>query len=213
MNDFERTLALVTKRPSNIGGLKYHPTVEPHFSDDQDWPLFNYERPIEVSDGNLEVVESVVEEMGADLRNMMEIGIARNGARSMSKILMDKKPEGSTYVGIDLDDKSYLDDESRRIFTLKAHSHDQALIRNFLVSKGVRSLDLLFIDGWHSVNTCVNDWLYTDMLSPNGVVILHDTNAHPGCVTLFDAVDERLYRKVRYCKVDDYGIAVFRRKV
>ena len=76
---------------------------------------------------------------------------------------------------------------------------------------GVGVIDLLFIDGWHSVNQCANDWHYTDMLSDNGVVILHDTNSHPGCVALFDAVDENQYAKERHCLEADYGIAVFRK--
>jgi predicted O-methyltransferase YrrM len=130
----------------------------------------------------------------------------------MSNILMREKPIDSFYLGVDIDDRSYLDDASKNIWTVRADSNSQSTIRSFLADKQISQLDLLFIDGWHSVNTCVNDWSFTDMLAPKGVVLLHDTNAHPGCVALFDAVDENLFEKQRFCTEYDNGIAVFRRK-
>jgi hypothetical protein len=81
-----------------------------------------------------------------------------------------------------------------------------------LRSQNIEKLDLIMIDGWHSVNMCVNDWQYTDLLSDHGMVILHDTNSHPGCVALFDAVDENLWIKERFCTNNDYGIATFKRR-
>ena len=74
----------------------------------------------------------------------------------------------------------------------------------------MQNLDILMIDGWHSVHTCVNDWGYVDMLSDGGAVIVHDTNAHPGPIALFSAVDDNLFTKERFCsELNDMGIAVF----
>jgi hypothetical protein len=212
MNSFQRTVALIKQQPTTIPGLKYFPSLEPEISNDRDNPQFHGDGTVEVSDCNLAVVREVVQVMGERLKASLEIGIARNGERSMSMILMRDKPEGSFYLGVDLDDRSYLDDANKNIWTARCNSHDQDTIRNFITGKGIAQLDLLFVDGWHSVNTCVNDWLYTDMLAPNGIVILHDTNAHPGCVALFDAVDEAVFDKQRYCTVGDNGIAVFRKR-
>jgi len=44
------------------------------------------------------------------------------------------------------------------------------------------------------------------------VVMLHDTNTHPGCVALFEAVDENLWIKQRFCTDNDFGIATFRKR-
>lgn len=169
---------------------------------------------MEVTDCNLAVVRDVVAELKASnrLHAILEIGVNRNGERSMSRILMDERPAQCHYLGVDIDDKSYLDDPERLTYTIQCSSSEQARVRDKLRSIGVGILDLLFIDGWHSVNQCVNDWRYSDMLSDNGAVILHDTNSHPGCVALFDAVDENLYDKQRFCLTGDYGIAVFRKK-
>jgi len=209
---YQKTRFLIKPRPTDIQGLKFFPSMEPDVSNDQDSPAFGWITGVEVSDCNLEVVRKVVQDLGVKLSSIMEIGVNRNGERSMSRVLMDDRPQGSFYLGVDLDDKSYLDNPAENTWTIQANSHDQEKIRDFIAGKGIKQIDLLFIDGWHSVNTCVNDWLYTDLLSEDGVVILHDTNSHPGCVGLFEAVSDSLYDKVRYCTQNDHGIAVFKRK-
>lgn len=210
MTPFDLTASKITPRPTVIYGLKYFPNLEPHVSNDQDAPAFGWPTGPEVSDCNLLVVADVLRLMGTRCNAIMEIGVHRNDGRSMTNVLMDSRPSGSTYLGVDLDDKSYLDNARTKTYTVKANSHDQRTVRSKLASIGIEKIDVLMIDGWHSVNTCVNDWCYTDLLSDHGVVILHDTNAHPGCVALFDAVDENIFAKQRYCTgIDDMGISVF----
>jgi hypothetical protein len=209
---FELTVKHITPQPTLLWGLKYFPSLEPHCSNDHDAPFWGWPDGPEVSDCNLGIVSDTLKQMGPHCQSILEIGIHRNDGRSMTNILMDNRPEGSIYLGVDLDDKSYLDDPTKNLHTIKSNSHDQLAVRQKLAMIGIKSIDLLFIDGWHSVNTTVNDWMYTDLLSPFGVVILHDTNAHPGCVALFEAVDENLFFKERYCTEKDMGIAVFRRK-
>lgn len=210
-DQYQRIAEMIKRRPTDVWGLSCFPDLEPEISNDQDHPL-EWINTEEVTDCNLRVVRDVVLGMGDRCQAIMEIGVNRNGLRSMSRVLMDERPRGSFYLGVDLDDKSYLDDHDRNTWTLRCNSHDQDAIRGFLRGRGVAQLDLLFIDGWHSVNTCVNDWRYADMLRPGGVVMLHDTNSHPGCVALFEAVDHGLFSKERHCLGDDFGIAVFRRR-
>lgn len=214
MNAYFNTISLIRKTKTEIWGLSYAPSLEPHVSNDQDNPAFSNYAPVECSDCNRAVVAELVASMGTNLKTIMEIGIARpeNGANSMSFILMEKKPADCAYFGVDLDDRSYLDSAEKNIHTIRSDSFQQEKIRAWLQEKGVTSLDMLFIDGWHSVNACINDWLYTDLLSPNGVVVLHDTNAHPGPVVLLDAVDDELFTKERFCTENDNGIAVLRRR-
>jgi hypothetical protein len=209
---YHKTRFLVKPRPTDIPGLKFFPCMEPEVDHDRDAPVFGWINDIEVSDCNLEVVRKTVSDFGNSLTSIMEIGVNRNGERSMSRILMDNRPPGCFYLGVDLNDKSYLNNPTTNTWTLQTDSCNQEVVRNFLASKGIKKLDLLFIDGWHSVNNCINDWKYSDLLSDRGVVILHDTNSHPGCVGLFEAVSDSYYDKVRYCTIDDQGIAVFRKK-
>lgn len=210
MTPFQRTVEHITKLPTIEYGLKYFPSLEPHASNDRDDPAWGWHNGPEVSDCNLGVVADVMRKIGSNCRVVMEIGVHRNEGRSMTNILMDNRPPNSIYLGVDIEDKSYLNNHDKKTFTVKCNSHDQLIIRNKLRSIGAESIDVLMIDGWHSVNTCVNDWKYVDLLSNHGVVILHDTNAHPGCVALYDAVDEELFNKERFCiDPSDMGISTF----
>jgi len=82
------------------------------------------------------------------------------------------------------------------------------LERNYLKQIGIDEIDVLFIDGWHSLNTVINDWKYTDLLSKQSVVILHDTNYHPGPNIILDYIDKNLYDVTEFCtNIDDFGLA------
>jgi hypothetical protein len=211
MTPFEATIAHITQQPTMLYGLKFFPSLEPHCSNDQDAPNWGWpEVESEVSDANLTFVQDVLQRLGSQCMNILEIGVHRNEGRSMTNILMDLKPSGCQYLGIDVDDKSFLDNAKLGIHTIRANSHDKVAVRKKLRELSMTSIDLLMIDGWHSVHTCVNDWGYVDLLSNHGAVILHDTNAHPGCVALYHAVDEALFDKFRYCtELSDMGISVF----
>jgi len=210
---YDKIIELIKPRPTTIQGLKYFPDLEPEVNNDQDEPPFGWTGLQEISDGNRAIVTRTIEHLGSTLQAAMEIGVDRSDAASMSRIIMEGRPAGSFYLGIDLVDKSYLNNTEANTWTVQCNSHDQTKIRDFLSLRGITQLDLLFIDGWHSVNTCVNDWRYTDLLRPGGIVLLHDSNSHPGCAALFDAVDDTVYDKARYCTEEsDFGIAVFIRK-
>jgi len=44
--------------------------------------------------------------------------------------------------------------------------------------------------------------------------VMHDTNVHPGPVSVFEAINEDLFEKTRYCiEGPDWGIAVIRKRV
>jgi len=211
MTPFELTTSHIKPQPTVLYGLKFFPSLEPECSNDQDSPNWGWPvDALEVSDGNLNVVATVIKRLGTNCQAILEIGVDRNTDRSMSHVLMTHKPKNCKYLGVDIDNKRYLDNLSENIFTLQSNSHDKVTVRNRLRQLGVSNLDLILIDGWHSVHTCINDWGYTNMLSEHGAVILHDTNAHPGCIALFNAVDEQIFTKERFCtESNDMGISVF----
>jgi hypothetical protein len=215
MNEkYDQLAALIKPQPTDIPGLKYFPSLEPDISNDRDAPLDDYWiSPLEVSDANLDIVRQAVTELGTNLAAALEIGVNRNGDRSMSRVIMDERPPGSFYFGVDIEDKSYLNNEAANTWTMQISSAERDAIAGRLRQLGIGLLDLIMIDGWHSVNMCVNDWQFTERLSDHGIVILHDTNTHPGCVALFEAVDENLWIKQRFCLEDDFGIATFKKRI
>lgn len=209
---YEQTINHIKEEPTSVYGLKFFPSLGDSYND-IDSCLFGWPSGPEVSNNNLELMKLLLKEMGNNCKVIVEIGVHRNDEDSITHILMNNKPNNCIYLGIDLDDKSFLNNQLKRIYTIKSNSHDQLTIRNKLLSIGATHIDLLFIDGWHSVNTCINDWSYVDLLSNNGIIAMHDSNAHPGPIALFHSIDEKLFDKVRYCTgPDDMGIAVARHK-
>ncbi len=186
-------------------GLKYIPRID---DNDPDAPMPFPGVPIECSDCNLAIVKENLQGKNA----ILEIGVHRNGDRSFTEAIHRCKAPCAFYLGVDINDKSHLDDPKNHIFTIQCNSYDQVKVRKRLNDLGIWTLDMLIIDGWHSVTMTVNDWKYADLVRRSGVVLLHDTNYHPGPRALYDAVDEEVFTKERLCRSrDDFGIAVFRR--
>lgn len=111
---------------------------------------------------------------------ILEIGVNRNKEASSTQTFLAEKSDQCTYLGIDIEDKSFLNDSVKKINTLKIDSSKTDVILNHLQSLGVDTLDFLFIDGWHSINQVLSDWEFTKILRRGGVVAFHDTTAHPG---------------------------------
>ena len=197
-----------------IFGLKYRPSLEPGRSDDTDF-YGEFYRPVprEFSAANQDVLRQALLET-RDVRCILEIGVQRNPLpESSTGILLQNKAANAVFIGVDIEDKSHLDDESRRIYTIRGNSGDPSQVHALMERLGLPHIDFLFIDGWHSVNQCIADWKYVERLSPRGAVVMHDTNAHPGPVLVFDAIDERLFDKKKYCtEGPDWGISVIRKK-
>ena len=207
----------VEKHSTSVYGLKYFPSVESFMSNDSEIPVIdmsNGARP-EVTDNNRSLVLNTMLSFdeGRGPRSIMEIGVNRNHGDSITQVFINNKIKSCVYLGVDIDDKSFLNDSSKNIFTIQSNSNEQSTIRSYLKEIGIDKLDILFIDGWHSVNMTVNDWKYADLLSDNGVVIIHDTNFHPGDVAILDAIDENIFEVNKYfTDNDDHGMAIVRKK-
>ena len=197
-----------------IAGLKYRPSIEPERSDDVDF-YSEFYRPVprEFSEDNQRWLKHYLLQV-PDARCVVEIGVQRNPLpESSTGILLSHKPAHAVYIGIDIENKSHLNDPANHIHTLQMDSSDRSAVYALMDSLGVPGIDFLFIDGWHSVRQCVTDWQYTERLSPQGTVMMHDTNVHPGPVCVFEAIDEAHFEKTKLCTDGpDWGISVIRRK-
>ena len=219
MTPFEKTTEIIQQLPTTVYGLKYFPSIEPVSSNDKDdcifgWPPDSLGLGVkEISIDNFSTVVDIVKKLGARCNTIVEIGVNRNDIHSITQAFLGNKSKDCVYIGIDLDDKSYLNNSENNVFTIKENSHNHDYIRNAIKNIGRSSIDILMIDGWHSVNTCVNDWKYVDLLSDHGVVLMHDTNCHPGTIALYNAIDESMFDKSRVCLSDnDMGMAIIWKK-
>ncbi len=71
--------------------------------------------------------------------------------------------------------------------------------------------DFVFIDGWHSINQILQDWEYTKLLAPGGVVGIHDTTGHPGPWFLINNLNPSRWQVEPNLCPDDYGLGYCRR--
>jgi len=140
------------------------------------WP------PMEVMDDNREALKERFLRIRDTCPAILEIGVSRewNGDQTTTGIFLGHKNPETYYVGIDIDDKSRLNDVSKNIYTIKASSMDVADNLAKIKEFGVTNFGFIFIDGWHSINAVLTEWDYTQLLTQDGIVGWHDTTQHPG---------------------------------
>ena len=202
-------------------GLKYSPSEKKGgtFYDEQKKRPYQINREhitrhkvsVEISDDNISFVKEVMKMVKPKV--IMEIGVMRNATRSFTRIFLDEKDKETVYVDIDRMGKGNLDDAEKNIYTLRTDSGDYGKVTVFIKQLGAFPIDLLFIDGYHSIEQVEKDWKYVDLLSDEGVILLHDTNFHDGPAELFEAVDERMFEKKKYFQHEgDWGMAIIKRR-
>lgn len=113
-------------------------------------------------------------------RVIVEIGVDAYDAPGFTDIFLEHKRPETIYIGIDINDKSYLNDPDKNIYTIQNSSSNYLENLEKIKSFGATEIDLLFIDGPHSINQVLDDWEYTNILSNDGLVGFHDTRFHPG---------------------------------
>lgn len=141
---------------------------------------------------------------------IVEIGVCRNEYNQTStSILIDNKRDQDFYIGIDINDKSYLDNPSKNVYTIQSRSENFDTIYKFLQQHDIKEIDFLMIDGWHSVKQVYAEWTYTKLLPSQGIVVFHDTNAHPGPICILESIDTDQYDVYKYfTDLQDWGIGV-----
>jgi len=175
--------------------------------DDQDGPLGVWPNsPAEVTDCNRYALLEKFIKVRDNAHAILEIGICRNQADSFTHVfLKNKKPE-TIYVGIDLDDKTFLNDDKKKIYTIRGSSTNIEPNMNICRNFGVKHFDFIFIDGWHSINQVLIDWEYTRWLSDTGIVGFHDTSGHPGPERFIKALNKNKWIVEENLCTLDYGI-------
>ena len=215
----------VKKSPTEIYGLKYRPSLEPEYSDDVDkiQEFFKLKkrlgRGITVQEADLFRKEFL--KIKDNCKCILEIGVAWKAgesfaiSRNTTKILLEEKNPNTLYLGVDLGNRTFINNPDKNIYTIQTDSRNREMVMNFLRKKGIFEIDFLFIDGFHSVNITVNDWQYSEYLSKNGIIGLHDIAVHPGSYVVFDAINEQLFHKKKYFEkdIESMGIAIMKRKL
>lgn len=206
--------------PTKIFGLKYEVRYA-SAADDLDWMdcEHNYMHTViqnEFSQQNGDILVSCIEKLKAksSFNTVMEIGVQRSGELSSTCRLMAVKPQETLYLGVDIKNQSIdtVHKPHLNAHGLTSDSGDYPYVCENLDRLGMKGLDLLIIDGYHSINQLYKDFRYAERLSAGGMVFFHDTNYHPGPKTLLDCVDPKVFNISKYFEGErDWGCAVLER--
>ena len=142
-------------------------------------------------------------------KSILEIGVNQFG---FTRTWLDNKKDDTTYVGIDIGDRSYLNNPDKLTWTIQDTSSNYASNVARFNSFGITEFDFIYIDGYHSINQVLADWEYTRLLAPGGIVGLHDTNYHPGPQLFTTAIDRDKWEIENIAPKNDWGV-VFVRKL
>lgn len=161
---------------------------------------------IEFTDNNHIALQKAINSCKYPPKTFLEIGVCRNGQNSSTYTIIKNLPENGIYLGVDIEDKTFIENTSRGIHTIKTSSSNYNEVVLKLKTLGVNSLDFIFIDGWHSINQVLSDWEYTKILSSGGVVAFHDVTAHPGPFFFINNLNTEKWNVVTNLCPDDHGL-------
>lgn len=146
---------------------------------------------------------------------IVEIGVSRNNFENTSTYVLTKyKTPDTVYLGIDVEDKSFLDSKFPNTHTLISKSEDYQKVLEKFRELGITEIDFLFIDGWHSINQVIDELLWVEMVKPGGIIGYHDTNVHPGPSKIINLFKPELFSVEKFCESPlDWGISFVKKLV
>ena len=184
--------------------------------DNQDGPIdwdfsVDHSHP-EITECNRQALLEYFNKVKDNCKAILEIGVCRFGPGAFTYVLLNNKKVETKYIGIDIEDKRFLNDIDKNIHTIQNNSSNYEENVLSFRALGVDKFDFIFIDGDHSINQVLRDWEYTDLLSDTGIVGFHDTSIHPGPTKFIKALNRSKWNVVENLCPKDWGIGFIWRK-
>jgi hypothetical protein len=177
-------------------------------------PDANVNTPEHFTAKNQQVLRRVLE--WSQPKRILEIGVfkpRRPKDRSSTTTIFEYMGPGTNYLGVDKVKKN-TDSFPDNAHFLQCQSNERDTVLSELRDLGMSELDLIFIDGFKSVECTYNDWAYADMLRTGGWVVMHDTSWHAGPILLWDCIEQSIFTKFRWENGNkDYGVGAFQRRI
>jgi hypothetical protein len=205
----KRILDKIKKLPIEEYGLSWRPSLEPEISDDADCVELPAV-PRHFSELNHSILRQALQSISSP-KLIVEIGVDRSEAHTLSSTstLITNKPSDCVYIGIDLNDKSHLNNPTNKVYTIQGDSANYEALYELMKSLNLSHIDLLFVDGHHSINQVLKEWKYWERMHEHGIMAFHDINCHPGPIAVLDAIDLNIFDVSYYgIEENDWGIGV-----
>jgi len=168
----------------------------------------------EITDCNRSALLEQFMKVRDNCKAILEIGIGRNNTRSFATVFAENKKEETVYIGLDIEDRSWLVEIGENINTIQGDSSDYEQMIDIIKNKfDIEEFDFIFIDGLHSINQVLKDWEYTNLLSDKGIVGLHDTSHHIGPFLFVRNLDKKKWNVIENACPQDYGIGFASKRV
>lgn len=166
----------------------------------------HYHGQVEFTEANKNSLLEYFLKIRDNCKAILEIGVCRNGQDSSTYIFLNNKLDTTKYVGIDLEDKSFLNNTEKNIHTIRDNSSNIESNIEKIKSLEIDEFDFIFIDGWHSINQVLTDWEYTNLLSNKGIVGFHDVSCHPGPHAFINSINMMKWNVITNTCPEDWGI-------
>lgn len=212
-NDYSK---YVTWTETKLKGIKAFPLLSNGMG--------QYDAPVQIDDKFINIIKDITGnrqfsdankkfiinllKTNPQIKCIVEIGTASSYPNSSTQTFIQYKSPGTLFITIDINDKSTLIEHKNtaleKILILQSDSVNEGLKKHFTDI----TIDLLFIDGDHSVDRVFKEYeFYLPLMSKNGIIVLHDTTLHPGPYLFMEAVDENIYKKEKI-HLNDYGLGI-----
>lgn len=167
---------------------------------------YNYENS-EITECNRLALLQQFSRIKHKTKSILEVGTGRNGQGSFAYVLNTNKNKDAIYIGIDIEDRSFLRDTKNNIHTIQNDSinyyENVHIFRDYF---NVEQFDFILIDTPHSINQLLLDWEYTNLLTDGGIVAIHDTSCHPGPKLFMQNLNRNKWTVIENCCPEDWGI-------
>ena len=129
----------------------------------------------------------------------VEIGTAAAFAGSSTETFLKNKKDDTLFFTIDIVGRENITLGKPKSFFIVERSTNENVKKHIADNK----IDILFIDGDHSVKAVFEEYeFYLPYMKQDGIIILHDTNLHPGPFLFMEAINENIFRKERLHPTD-----------
>lgn len=206
-NDLVKDIRTFTDFDDQDGGVP-HPSGYGYYIDNQGNVIY----PKEVTECNRNALLQHFMKVRDNAKAILEIGIGRNSEESFAYVFFKNKKKDTIYIGLDIDDRTFLDDSENNIYTIRNDSSNYEENLKKFKQLGVEKFDFIFIDGWHSINQVLRDWEYSNLLAEGGIVGFHDTSCHPGPNNFINSLDSSKWDIESNLCPEDWGIGFARIK-
>jgi len=171
--------------------------------------------PYEMTHMNIKQLYSVLKNYVSSDGLIVEIGVWRdpNSPNPVSSSLfIYEKNDICSYLGIDIEDRSYILNLKPNIHFLQTDSSNFDIIKNYIDTNIKKEIDFLFIDGLHTVEQVKKELALINLVKKGGVIGFHDISAHAGPNMWMEAFDPMMFDIYKFRDTVDWGIGFLIKK-